>query len=82
MLTAEEEPRRLALVQRLREVRAVAVQDRLAPLEQRDLQVVVVQDLDERSLESRDLQPILYPSDNANRVDLCTDVLEQAAYEG
>lgn len=59
----------------------IAVQDRLAPLHERDLQVEVLQDLDERHLEPRNLEPVLDAADEADGVDLGADVLEEASDE-
>lgn len=62
-------------MQRLRQCRTIAVQDGLAPLEERDLQVERLQDLDERFFQTRDLEPVLDASNEADGVDLGSDVL-------
>ena len=46
--TTQEEPTRLVLVEFLRKVGAVTVQDRLASVQERDLQVEILQDLYQR----------------------------------
>lgn len=63
------------------EVRAVSVQDRLAALEQRDLEIEVVQDLDERTLQAWNFQPILDAADETDGVYLRTNILQQPPYE-
>jgi len=45
------------------------------------LEVKVLQDLDERRLEPGDLEAVLDAADEADRVDLGADVLEQTADE-
>lgn len=81
MPTTQEESASLVLVQLEHEVRAVAVQDRLAALEQRDLEIEVVQDLDERALQARYLEPVLDAADEPDGVNLRADVLQQAPDE-
>ena len=63
------------------EVGTVAGEDGLTTFEQRDLEVEIVQDFDERSLEAGNLESVLDTPDQTDWVDLCTDVLEQAANE-
>ena len=46
--TAHKESTRLVTVEFLRKVSAVTVQDRLASVQERDLQVEILQDLDQR----------------------------------
>lgn len=79
--TGQEEPARLVLLQFPREVGTVAVHDSLASLQQRYLEMEILEDLDERFLEPRNLEPILDTTDQANGVDLRTDVFEQTADE-
>ena len=79
--TAEEESARLVPVELADEVGAVAVEDRLAALEEGHLEVEVVQDLDERALEAGDLEPVLDAPYEPDGVDLRPDVLQQPADE-
>ena len=79
--TAQEEAARLVPVEFVDEVGAVAGEDGLAALEQRDLEVEIVQNFDERALEAGDLESVLDTPYQTDWVDLCTDILEQAANE-
>lgn len=81
VLLREEEPARLVLLHPPREVRAVAVEDGLAALEERDLQVEVVQDLDERFLEPGNLEAVLDTPNETDGVDFWADVLKKTADE-
>ena len=47
----------------------------------RHLEVEVLQDLDQRELEPGDLEPVLDAADEADRVNLGTDVLEESTDE-
>ena len=80
-LTAQEEPAGLISVQFVHQIRTVAVQDGLATFEKRDLQIEVVQDLDERALETWDFHPILDATDEADGVNLRPNVLQQSTDE-
>jgi hypothetical protein len=45
------------------------------------LQVEVLQDLDERDFETWDLESVLDATNQSDRIDLCSDVLEQSTDE-
>lgn len=79
--TIEEEAAGLILIQRPCEFRTVTVEDSLATLQERHLQVEVMEDLDQRAAESRDLEAILDAPDESYRIDLGTDVFKEAANE-
>jgi hypothetical protein len=57
------------------------VEDRLAAFQQGDLKIEILQDLDQRLLETRDLETVLDPPDEEHRVDSRADVLKEAADE-
>ena len=79
--TIEEEAAGLILIQRPCELRAVTVKDSLAALQEGYLQIEVVENLDQRTAEPRDLEAVLDASDESNRIDLGSNVLEEAANE-
>lgn len=63
------------------QVATITVKNRLAPLHQRHLQVVILQHLDQRSFEPRYLEPVPDTSDNSNWINLRPYVVEQTADE-
>jgi hypothetical protein len=81
-LTADREPARLIMLELAREGGTVSVQDDLAAIEERHLQVEIVQNLEERWLQPRDLEPVLDTPNKSYGVDLWSDVLQQSANEG
>lgn len=58
------------------------MQYRLASLQQRYLQVEVLQDLDQRGFETRYFETVLDASNETNGIDLRADVLQEATDKG
>lgn len=64
-----------------RKVSRITIQDHLTALQQRHLQVEVVQDLDEGSFEPGNLESVFDSANESNRIDLCANILEQTSDE-
>jgi hypothetical protein len=79
--TTQEKSCGLVPMERQGEVRRVAMKDGLTALQERHLQVKVLQDFDERAFQSRDFQAILDATNDSNRVDFGADVFEQTSNE-
>ena len=81
ILTREEKPACLIPLELPRKIRAIAIQDRLTPFQQGYLQMEILQDLDDRLFQPRNLQPIPDPPNQTNRADLHTDVFKETSDE-
>jgi hypothetical protein len=80
--TCKKEPTRLVLLQLPREVCAVAVHDCLASLQQRNLQVEILQDLDECVFKTRNFEAIFYTANETDGTDFNANILKQSTDEG
>jgi hypothetical protein len=81
VLTGEEKPSCLIRPQLLAQKVAIAIQNGLTPLQQRYLQMKVLQDLDERFFQAGYLQSVFDPPDETDRVNLRTDVFKETSDE-
>ena len=79
--TIEEEAAGLILIQRPCELRAVTVKDSLAALQEGYLQIEVVENLDQGTAESRNLETVFDAANESNRIDLGSNILKEAANE-
>lgn len=81
MLTVNRKPSTLTSVKSIHQVYTIIIQDSLTAFQERSLQVEIMQNLDQRSLETWDLKSIFDSTDESYGIYLSSDVLQQPSNE-